>query len=124
MTDRHWRAFFWVAAAYNLLAGLPPLLGLAQGSAIFGIVAPDPQVSVILQMMGLLVVAFGIGYAMVARDLVAGRAIVRMAIIGKLGVFALIGWHFIAGTMPLPVFAAAVGDLLFALGFIAFLRRR
>ncbi|RJF89670.1 hypothetical protein D3874_24090 [Oleomonas cavernae] len=124
MSDRHWRSFFWIAAAYNMLAGLPPLLVPAQGGALFGLVDPAPVVAVLLQMVGLLVINFGLGYAMVARNLEAARYILPLGIFGKLGVVVLIGWHFAAGTLAAPALAAAFGDLLFALGFIAFLRRR
>lgn len=119
---RGWRAFFWFAAVWNLLAGLPGLIDPQGSLARFGMSLPaaaDPLV----RMIGLIVATFGIGYALVARDPPGNRGIVIIGVIGKLGTFAIFAgdWAFRGGSGPLAAMGA--GDLLFAIAFLIFLSK-
>lgn len=106
---RGWRVFFGAAAAYNLVIGT---LGLV-----------DPAADTNARIVSLLVFCFGILYALTAREPLRFAPALWAGIVGKLGVVALLGpanWQ--AGGDPL-VGAVVAGDLLFALGFAAFLWR-
>lgn len=61
-----------------------------------------------------LVAAFGLGYYWVARDFEANRGIVRMAIAGKVGIFAVAGIAGLNGAGSGWALAIASADLIFA----------
>lgn len=108
-----WRLFFWIAAAYNLVIGLGAFLDSEWGSAE--------------AVNGVLIFAFGILYALVAREPKRFAPVLIAGILGKAMVVLMLGppnWD--EGGNP-AIGAIVAGDLLFALGFVAFLialRRR
>ena len=114
-----WRYFFIAAALFNFAAGLPFLLAPNEALALLT-VAPAADV-LFHQIVGLLVVCFGIGYWLVSLEPQRNRAIVIIGAIGKSGVVVLFGKAWLAGTLPNEAFAISMGDLAFVLGFIAFL---
>jgi hypothetical protein len=107
---RGWRIFFWVAAAYNLVIGLAGML--------------SPEATVDGRIVGLLVFAFGIIYALVARDALRFAPVLWAGIIGKGGVIALVAPVAFGDPGDPTVAAVLVGDGLFLLGFLAFLFQR
>lgn len=116
MTGKIWPIIFWLAALYNLAAGLPSLLGMGLPA---GELAPEHLLT--MRLAGLLICTFGIGYALVALGLPGTRHIVTLGIIGKLGVCALV-LHYISSLPPvMPLLAA--GDLLFVAAFAIWLYR-
>ena len=123
MNHKHWQAVFWVAAAYNFLAGLPPLLAPTLSAANSGLPPLDPQHVILVQIMGLLICGFGIGYAMAASGSPAARHIVTLGLIGKAGVCLLVTWHLAATGVPTSMLYAAAGDFLFTIAFVLFLVR-
>jgi hypothetical protein len=123
MTGKFWPALFGAAALYNFTAGLPPLLIPALSAENLGLPPYDPQHIIIAQLAGMLICLFGIGYAMVAMGTPGGREIVVLGMIGKLGVVLIVTGHLLWGHVPLGLVAAAGGDFLFALAFIAYLRK-
>lgn len=123
MTDRFWPAFFWVAAAYNFLAGLPPLLMPTLSTVNAGLPPLDPRHTILVQMMGLLICIFGVGYAMVASGSPAARQIVLLGFVGKLGVCVLVALRLREIEVPTAMLLAAAGDFLFLIVFIVFLTR-
>lgn len=121
MTPKNWRAFFWFAAIFNFMAGLPPLLVPSLTAASLGIPAPDPQYIFIVQMFGAAVSIFGIGYAMVAAGQAGQRQIITLGLIGKICVVALLALRALEIDVPQQMTTAAAGDFLFSIGFAAFL---
>ncbi|MFN8545268.1 MAG: hypothetical protein U0807_13825 [Candidatus Binatia bacterium] len=116
--DGFWRRLFAIAAVFNLVAGLPPLLAPAQALQAFGM-APLPE-HLFVRTTSALVLTFGLGYWLVSRDL-ARRELVWLGIVGKLGVVVLFGHAWLRGVLPLGAAAIGFGDLLFALAFATFL---
>lgn len=106
---RGWRIFFWAAAAYNLVIGLGAFLDAAWGS-------PDAVGAV-------LIFGFGIIYALVARDPLRFAPALWAGIFGKGMVVAMLGPPNWFGGGDAAIGAIVAGDLLFALGFFAFLVR-
>ncbi len=123
MSERVWRAVFWAAAAYNFLAGLPSLVAPKAAAVNTGLPPLDPQHVIFAQMTGLLICVFGIGYAMVALGKPGARQIVFLGILGKVGVCVLLALRMHEIAVPSQMIAAAFGDFLFILAFIAFLAR-
>jgi uncharacterized membrane protein YfcA len=120
MREDSWRRLFVVAASFNFAAGLPALLAPAAALETFGL-APLPD-HLFVRATGLLVATYGIGYWLVSRRL-DRREIVWLGVIGKLGVVVLFTSAWLQGSLPTRAFAVGMGDLLFALAFLAFLRR-
>lgn len=113
-----WRTFFVVAAVFNFAAGLPLLLAPDVMLSTLGVAVPDDLL--FHRLTGLLVVCFGVAYYLISQDLARYQPLVWLGIAGKAGVFVLFGQAFAAGLVPMPPFALAIGDLLFAVGFLVF----
>lgn len=106
---RGWHVFFGCAATFNFVIG--------------GLGLIDPSADTTMRIVSLLVLCFGILYALTAREPLRFGPALWAGVIGKLGVVLMLGppnWQ--AGGDPL-VGAVVAGDLLFALGFAAFLWR-
>lgn len=127
MSDLAWKRFFWIAAAWNLAIGGMGLFFPGEAIKLFAGPAGAEAGSVavdLYQSLSASVLLFGVGYAMVARDLEKNRAVVILGILGKLGVAgsALDQWS--RGEASGPLLFAAVGDFVFALAFLWFLASR
>jgi hypothetical protein len=116
-----WRAFFVVAAIYNVIAGLPMLVAPATTLARLGQTVPDNVLTA--QMAAWLIVVFGLGYALVARDQIRNRAIVLMGLVGKLPIAFLVWLNGGPDAAQSAAFLLALGDLVFCVAFAAFLWR-
>lgn len=106
---RGWHLFFGCAAAYNFVIG--------------GLGLVDPAADTTMRIVSLLIVCFGIVYALTAREPLRFAPVLLAGIVGKLGVVWMLGppnWQ--PGGDPL-VGSVVAGDLLFALGFAGFLWR-
>ena len=102
-----WIWFFRIAALFNLLIGAGGML--------------SPEATVDARIVGLLVLCFGIVYYFVSRDPLRYASMLWAGVIGKVGVVALLAPEaFGAGGQPL-IAGILIGDMLFALGFLAFL---
>lgn len=115
-----WRLAFLVAALFNFAVGAPMVAAPALLATALGLAAGDP---LLLQLLGWLIVTFGIGYAMVAINPRLHRGIALLGIIGKGGVIALTWWLAWHGSVARDVALLAGGDLIFVAVFVAFLRR-
>jgi hypothetical protein len=117
----YWRAVFWAAAAFNMLAGLPSLLAPEAAGAAAGLPPLDPQFVIVAQTSGLLICSFGLGYAMVAMGQSGARQIILLGLIGKLGVCILVALRMRETAVPPMMAWASVGDFIFIIVFAAFL---
>ncbi|MEQ1754790.1 MAG: hypothetical protein ABL973_11730 [Micropepsaceae bacterium] len=114
-----WRIFFIVAALFNFAAGVPFLIAPHEALALMNL---PPATDVLFhQATGALVIAFGVGYGIVAGNLSSNHAIVWLGTGGKAGVVALFAQAYLSGAIPFQAFAVAIGDVLFLIGFAAFL---
>jgi hypothetical protein len=116
---KRWKIVFAVAAVFNMLVGLPLVLAPGAFYGALGQAAPDDILSV--QTAGLLIAVFGVGYAMVARDPPAHRAIVWLGVIGKTPLPILTWLQIQAGKASMDTLFVALGDWVFVGLFLAFL---
>ena len=84
---------------------------------------PEPEQKLFVHLAALLIAVFGLAYWWVARNPAGKRPLIELAVVGKLGVFALAAGHLVFGALPLMVFGLSIGDLVFAVLFIRVLRR-
>ena len=98
----------WLAAAYNLLIGLPGILT--------GGTSSDRIVSLLVACFGILYIITGFDPRRFAPALWAG-------ITGKLGIIVLLWSDLSSGTTPPGTSIILAGDALFTLGFVALLWR-
>jgi len=102
-----WQIILWAAAAYNLIIGGA---GLVQPGA-----SRDGRV------VSLLVVCFGVVYALVAGDPARFMPMLWAGVLGKLGVIALLGPAVRRGELPRAVGWVLAGDGLFTALFLVLL---
>jgi hypothetical protein len=117
--SKGWVRFFYAAAVFNLIIGMATMI--------------VPGASVDVRIIGVLVFSFGIVYWLVARDPVRFGPTLWGGVIGKLAVVGLLAPRLLGMTMdsdasdPMLSINAGLaslillGDLIFALGFLAFL---
>lgn len=116
-----WRVFFAIAAFFNMAVATAMLVAPGQMAghlSIGGAGAPY-----VVATLGLLIGAFGLGYAIVASAPARNHGIIWMGVVGKLGVAAMAMLQFAAGMIPFNYFALGMGDLVFAVMFGLFLWR-
>lgn len=110
------------AGGYNLLAGASMILFYHEGFKLLGI--PKPDIALPIQLVGLLVGLFGIGYLMVERAPIENRNILLLGFLSKLlGPLLAVGYIF-KGELPptmLPVLFLA--DTVYLLPFWLIYRR-
>jgi hypothetical protein len=112
-----WRVVFALAAAFNLAVGFAMLL--APQAIVAG--ALSPREMMLSDTAALLIVTFGLGYAMVARRPRAHAGIALLGVVGK-AMMPMVAWvHFARDAIPLSAFLLSLGDLVFAGLFVAFL---
>lgn len=114
-----WKQFFWVAAIFNLIAGLPLLL--APDAMVASLGLPAPADFMFHRMTALLVVCFGGLYAFVAQDLERYRPLLWLGVAGKAGVVAMFTEAYLSGRLPFSAYAVSLGDVAFLAGFLIFL---
>ena len=105
-----WRWFFYAAPAYNIVIGGA---GLANSAA-----------AVNDRIVGLLVLCFGLVYAIVGRDPARFGPVLWAGIAGKAGIVALLLPDVLAGSAAPGTGPILSGDALFTIGFLIFLLRR
>lgn len=99
----------WAAAAFNVIIG---------GASLF-----QPGASREGRIVGLLVVCFGVVYALVASDPVRFLPVLWAGVLGKLGVIALMAPAVRRGELPRAVGWVLAGDGLFTALFLVVLLR-
>ncbi|RZL89664.1 MAG: hypothetical protein EOP82_18770 [Variovorax sp.] len=117
MTTTQAKALFYSAALFNWGAVLIlSLLAIPLG-------LQPPQQSLFGQIALLAIFAFGCGYWMVGRAPKLHRGIVSLGALSKLGVVAIVISHWLAGSATTQMAALVSGDVVYALLFLAYLKR-
>ena len=114
-----WRGLFLVAGLYNLLVALPMLVAPEMMLASLGQPVPDSLLTA--RMTAWLIMAFGVGYLLVARDPPANRAIVWLGVMGKAPIAFFVwldGGNAVLGPSS---FLLALGVLVFVALFLTYL---
>jgi len=115
------RTLFTVAGAANLLVAVALVV---PGSPLWSMLGmAPPRETAFLQLFALLVGVFGLAYLWIARDLSGKRALIQVAVAGKLSVVTTSVVQWVAGAVPGGVPLAFAGDVVFALLFLQILRR-
>ena len=114
-----WRIFFIVATLFNIAAGLPLLA--APDAMAQSLNMPVPDDLLYHRFTGLLILAFGGFYAAMAYDQERFGPLLWLGAAGKAGVILLMGEAYVSGRVPFAAFAVSLGDVLFVIGFLAFL---
>lgn len=99
----------WAAAAFNVIVG---------GASLF-----QPGASRAGRTVGLLVVCFGVVYALVASDPARFLPVMWAGVLGKVGVIALMAPAVRRGELPRAVGWVLAGDGLFTALFLVLLLR-
>lgn len=116
---KFWRIFFWVAASYNWLIGIP--LFLAPGAAITGLGTEVPEDLALIRVAGALLFCFGILFAMVARDPDRYKPILWTGVFGKIGMASIFLPDWVAGNVVPASVIFTFGHIAFCVMFVVFL---
>jgi hypothetical protein len=116
---RGWKIFFAVAALFNLLIGLSVMIAPQYSAPV----PLEPAALLPIRVVGWFVFVFGIGYAIVSRDPLRHTGIVRIGVIGKLGMFVITLLACLTGLGSWSQAVPAFVDFPWAIAFIIFLSR-
>lgn len=114
------RPLFVVAALYDFVLGVVFTFGFRSIYGRFGIALPNHDAYV--QLPGMLIAVFGLGFWMVSRDPQRQRGIIVLGVLLKLVFSGVVLYHRIFGSIPDMWVPFAVADALFMLAFLAALR--
>lgn len=112
----------WFVGGYNLLAGLGMFCLYHEGYKLLGVA--KPELNLPIQLVGILVALFGVGYWMVAANPVENRNLLLLGFWSKL-LGSLLGIYYVAaGKLP-PLFLAVllVSDIGYLPPFYLIVRR-
>lgn len=116
-TLKHW--MHWLlkfAGAYNIFAGISMILFYHEGFKALGL--PKPEFNLPIQLVGLMVLLFGIGYLLVDRNPIENRNVLLLGLLSKLLGPALAAGYIAQGDLPmtmLPILFFA--DLVYLIPF-------
>ena len=107
---------------YNILAGFSMLVFYHEGFKFLGI--PKPQLMLPLQLVGILVGLFGVGYLLVARNPIENRNLLMLGFWSKALGSALGVGYVVLGKLP-PVFLVILffADIVYLPPFYVIMRR-
>jgi hypothetical protein len=114
------RPLFVIAALYDLVLGLVFTFAFRGIYSRFGIALPNHDAYV--QLPGMLIAIFGLGFWFVAQDPVRQRTIIVLGVLLKLAFSGVVFYHRLFHSIPDMWVPFAVIDLLFMVGFLAALR--
>lgn len=116
------RTFLYAAGAFNFAAALI-LVALARlAPQLLGVDPLSGSQLMYVDLFALLVVSFGIGYALGGVDLARFWPFVSLGVVGKAGVAAIALVYFVTGNTGPLVILLATGDAVFAVLFVRLLR--
>lgn len=116
-----WRAFFLVAALYDMLLGLAFVIFGEQILGAIGMALP-PHIAYI-QLAAVFIFVQGFSYLLPFRDPLGNLGIVTVGVVYKAAYAGLALWYLLIGALPSAFFIPwAIIDLAFLVGFVLFLR--
>lgn len=109
-------------AFFNVGAGLFMLIGYHETYKIIGMNKPD--ISFPIQLVGILVGLFGVGYYLVAKNPIENRNVLLLGFLSKLLGSCLGTWYVARGSLPLRfVLVYFFADVIYLPPFYLILRR-
>ena len=118
-----WKNLFFLAAIFNCTAGGLGMLFPAIGfKVVTGQEITDPAVIFVFFMLCFVVALFGFGYALVACNAATNRGLAVIGAVGKLCFFAMAWYGYLNGLSSLLFAVVTIGDLIWAILFIYYLR--
>lgn len=120
--NRHAKILFGIAALFNWAVGLSWLFAWPLMQELMQLAPAEGSNRMLINICAVLVITFGYAYFMVGRDPVTYRPYAILGTIGKLLVVAVIAPVLFSLSQGWILALLAMGDLLFALLFIHFLR--
>jgi hypothetical protein len=120
--ETYYTWLFYTGAIWNILIALIFLVLPALGFDLFIFFeTPEPSSRIWYDLFFGAVVIFGIGYYMVGRDITRNQDIVKLAVIGKFGVFLMVLNYLILGDVNIFMLLLASVDLIYGFLFLEFL---
>jgi small multidrug resistance pump len=120
---RPWMKFVLrFAGTFNLLAGAGMICLYHEGYQLLGM--PRPEIILPVQVLGVLVGLFGVGYHLVASNPQQNRNLLMLGLLSKAISSSLALWYVATGKLP-PRFAVVVffADVVYVPPFYLILRR-
>lgn len=116
------RKLLWFVGGYNLLAGIGMICFYHEGYKLLGL--EKPHLNLPVQLVGILVALFGVGYWLVAANPVENRNLLMLGFWSK-ALGSLFGVYYVwAGKLPLVFLAVLLfSDVIYLPPFAIILRR-
>lgn len=115
-----WRAFFLLAALYDLLLGAAFFVLYGPLFEMLDIALPNN--TSYIHLTAAFVFTQGLGYWFVYREPETSRGIVKVGVVYKFAFASLAGYYFLIDELLHPIFGLfGALDLLFMIGFAAYL---
>ena len=115
-----YKKMFFYSAIYNWLISISFFFGY---KAILPLLNMEPPIySVFLLIMLFFVFIIGIGYYWVHMDTDRNHDIIKIGAMMKLGVVILVSWACLSNQIHPILIITAIGDLIFIIFFIKFLK--
>jgi hypothetical protein len=122
--EAYYTWLFFTGAIWNIIIAIIYLVLPALGFDLFSFFGtPEPSSRIWYDLFFGAVLIFGIGYYMVGRDITKNEDIVKLAIVGKFGVFLIALYYFILGEVNIVMLLPASVDLIYGFLFLEFLVR-
>lgn len=116
------KSLLWFAGGYNLLAGAGMLCLYHEGYKVLGM--SKPEVNLPVQLVGVLVGLFGVGYWLVAGNPVENRNLLMLGFCSKALGSVLGVYYVLAGKLPVFFLAILlVSDIVYLPPFAIIVRR-
>ena len=117
------RALFLSGAIFNLAVGGGLLFLFSVLQPFLGIAHVPPDLTFLVDIVGLFVCAFGIAYWLVSVDFPRYRLFAVFGAACKVMVFLVIAAHFVLGRVGWQLFGLGIVDLIYAVLFWMVIRR-
>lgn len=116
------RRLLWFVGGYNLLAGIAMICLYHEGYKLLGV--QKPQLNLPVQLVGMLVALFGVGYWLVAANPIENRNLLMLGFWSK-ALGSLFGvYYVVVGKLPLFFLAVLfVSDIAYLPPFAIIMRR-
>ena len=110
------------AGVYNIIAGLSMMIFYHEGFKSLGL--PKPEFNMPIQLVGVLVAIFGIGYLIVDRNPSENRNVLLIGLLSKIFGPLLAFFYVASGTLPLMMLVVLFfADIIYWVPFWVIYRR-